>query len=201
MFQLIVAIIRLAAQVAAAVIKSVADAFEQAWKAAAASIAAIFALPDRLLGSGGGGAPAQPIPDLKMALPDGDRIKQAAKLQRSENKAVDMLAKEILTPAQQAQAFAMMPIEDRGLADISKLTPKQIDWLYGLHEEQLRIVVSASERRVADALNGKPKALMAILSVGEQLYKEPTILAHRLAAKRAASFEAAPLITYLAVKI
>ncbi|CDN46813.1 hypothetical protein [Neorhizobium galegae] len=201
MFQFIVAIIRLAAQVAMSVIKSVADAFEEAWKAAAASIAAIFALPGRLLGGGGGGVPAQPIPDLKMALPDGDRIVQAADLQKSENKAVDMLAKEIMTPAQQAQAFAMMAVEDRGLADISKLTDEQIDWLYSLHEDQLRIVVDASERRVADALAGKPRALMAILSVGEEPYEQPTVFAHRLAAKRAASLEAAPLITYSAVKI
>lgn len=201
MIRFLAALIRMALEFAMSVANSVADAFEQAWKAAAASIAAIFALPARLLGGGGPGVPAQPIPDLKMALPDGDRIEAAKELQRSENKAVDMLAKEILTPAQQAQAFAMMPLEDRMLADISKLTSDQVDWLYSLQEEQLRIVVEASERRVADALNGKPQALMAILSVGEVPYREPTILAHRIAAKRAATIEAAPLITYEAVRI
>ncbi|TAW65457.1 hypothetical protein ELI15_14280 [Rhizobium ruizarguesonis] len=165
-----------------------------------AGIAFLDWLAGRLSG-GGAGAPASPIPDLAMALPDGDRIEQAKELQRSENNAVDMLAKQVMTPAQQAQAFAMMTLEDRGLADISKLTDQQVDWLYSLHEEQLRIVVDASERRVADALAGKPKALMAILSVGEEPYVELTPFAHRLAAKRAASFEAVPLITYEAVKI
>ena len=150
---------------------------------------------------GGAGAPASPIPNLEMALPDGDRIEKAKELQKSENAAVDMLAKHVLTPGQQAQAFAQMPQEDRGLADISKLTPPQIDWLYGLHEEQLRIVAEASERRVSDALAGKPKSLMATLSVGEEPYKEHTFLAHRIAAKRAASKDAEPIITYEAVRI
>lgn len=201
MIEFLVALIRVALEFAMSVTNAVADAFTEAWKAAAASIAAIFALPARLLGGGGAGVPAQPIPDLKMALPDGDRIEAAKELQRSENSAVDMLAKEILTPAQQAQAFAQMPLEDRGLADISKLTPPQIDWLYGLHEEQLRIVAEASQRRVADALAGKPKSLMATLSVGEEPYVEMTPFAQRLAVKRAASKDAAPLITYEAVRI
>lgn len=164
-----------------------------------AGIAFLDWLASRL--SRGGTAPAASIPNLEMALPDPERIEQAKEMQRSENNAVDMLSKQVLTPAQQAQTFAMMPLEDRLLADISKLTDEQIDWLYGLHEEQLRIVVEASERRVADALNGKPQALMAIPSVGEVPYREPTILAHRLAAKRATSFEAAPIITYQAVRI
>ncbi len=170
----------------------------------ASSFTAAIAFLDWLtgrLGGGGAGAPAAPITNLEMALPDGDRIEKAKELQRSENKAVDMLAKHVLTPAQQVQAFAQMPLEDRGLADISKLAPPQIDWLYSLHEEQLRIVAQASERRVADALAGKPKSLMATLSVGEEPYVELTPFAHRLAAKRAASKDAAPVITYEAVRI
>ncbi len=170
----------------------------------ASSFTAAIAFLDWLsgrLGGGGAGVPASPIPNLEMALPDGDRIERAKELQKSENAAVDMLAKHVLTPAQQVQTFAQMPIEDRGLADISKLTGTQVDWLYGLHEEQLRIVAEASERRVSDALAGKPKSLMATLSVGEEPYKEPTFLAHRIAAKRAATIEAAPIITYEAVRI
>ncbi|TAV14713.1 hypothetical protein [Rhizobium ruizarguesonis] len=169
----------------------------------ASGVGAGIAFLDWLAGrlSGGSSAPAAPIPNLEMALPDPDRIVQAKEMQKSENAAVDMLAKQVLTPAQQAQAFAMMPFTDRGLADISKLTDEQVDWLYGLHEEQLVIVKEASERRVADALAGKPKALMATLSVGEVPEPEKTFLAHRIEIKRAAERLAAPLITYEAVRI
>jgi len=182
MFQFIAAIIRMVAQVAAAVAKSVMDAFEEAWKAAAASIAAIFALPGRLLGDGGAGS-AAPLDNLEMALPDIDRLDRAEELAAGEVKAVDNLMTR--SPAQQAQIFASMDKEDRILADLSLLRPDQVDWLNGLHEDQLRIVAEASERRVADALSGKPQSLLATLSVGQEPPTDKTTLAHRLASKRA----------------
>lgn len=147
-----------------------------------AGIAFLDWLASRLSG-GGVGAPASPIPNLEMALPEPERLQRAEELATGEVKAVDNLMTR--SPAQQAQIFASMDKDDRILADLSLLRPEQIDWLVGLHEDQLRIVAEASERRVADALAGKPQSLTATLSVGQEPPKDETPFAHRLAAKRA----------------
>ncbi len=152
----------------------------------AASLSAGTAFLDWLasrLSGGGAGAPAAPVPNLEMALPEPERLQRAEDLAVGEVKAVDNLMTR--SPAQQAQIFASMDKDDRILADLSLLRPEQIDWLVGLHEDQLRIVAEASERRVADALTGKPQSLTAILSVGQPKLNDATTLAHRLAAKRA----------------
>ncbi|MBX5160397.1 hypothetical protein HJB89_25265 [Rhizobium sp. NZLR8] len=134
--------------------------------------------------SGGGAAPAAPVANLEMALPEPERLGRAEELAAGEAKAVEVINNR-LTPAQQVQVFASMPVEDRILADLSALTKDQIDWLNVLTDDQLQVVKEATERRVAAALDGKPHSLMAILSVGQSAPKDDTVFAHRLAAKRA----------------
>jgi hypothetical protein len=146
-----------------------------------AGIAFLDWLATRL--SGGGSAPASPIPNLEMALPEPERLQRAEELAAGEVKAVDNLMTR--SPAQQAQIFASMDKDDRILADLSLLRPDQIDWLNGLVDGQLRMIAEAPEKRVAAALAGEHNAMPAILSVGQPKPLDETGLAHRLAAKRA----------------
>lgn len=138
---------------------------------------------DRLFGGGAGNAPAPPVDNLETALPEPERLQRAEELAAGEVKAVDNLMTR--SPAQQAQIFASMEPEDRILADLSLLRPDQIDWLNGLKDGQLRMIAETTEKRVAAALAGEPKAMPAILSVGQSAPQDETSFAHRLAAKRA----------------
>ncbi len=165
-----------------ALARAVADLIAAGFQAATTFVGMIEEMMKRLFG-GGGASTAAPVDNIDQALPDLDRLDRAEELAEGEVKAVDNLMTR--SPAQQAQIFASMAKDDRILADLSLLQPAQVDWLNGLHDDQLRIVAEASERRVADALAGKPQSLMATLSVGQEPQIDETTFAHRLAAKRA----------------
>ncbi len=179
MFRIIQAIIFSLMRMFQAAGRSIWDAFD--W-----SIRTTCRLLDSAVSmvSGGGGAvPAPPVKDMKAALPQIDTITQARELAKGEGKAAEIINRQSL--AQQAMTFAMLSEDERMSADLSLLSEDQVDWLNGLSEGQLRSIADATEQRVAAALAGEAKALVAIRSVNEPEPEAETVLSARIAAFRA----------------
>jgi len=136
-------------------------------------------------------APALPLPNLQMALPDAGRLVQARDLERGKAKAAERILKQ--SPEIQVKIFASMAEDDRIAADLTLLSGPQVDWLMNLTSAQLKAVASTSDRRVAAALAGERNAIVAVRSVGQsEPTDEKSVLARRMAAFRGSAITAAP---------
>ncbi|MBX5164831.1 hypothetical protein [Rhizobium sp. NZLR4b] len=142
------------------------------------------------LTGGGGAALAEPVNNLEAALPDESRIDEARDLEREKAAVADHI--RTMSPEMQVKLFACASEEDRLQADLSLLTPEQTTWLIDLSDDQLKSVGETSDRRIAAALAGEHNAITAIRSVGQPEPDDNAWLAHRIDAKRAATFATAP---------
>ncbi len=142
-------------------------------------------------GAAAASAPALPLPNLAVALPDADRLVQARDLERGKAKAADHILKQ--SPELQVKIYASMSEDDRLTADLTLLSPDQVDWLMNLSDAQLKAVAATSDRRVAAALAGEHNAITAVKSVNQlEPIEEQSVLARRMAAFRGSAFTVAP---------